>query len=162
MAYKARTLLSKPNEPNAYSGLAPARDVAGVTVPSRLKMFSGDPPTEMLDDDCVDVVALTGKAWPRSSCDRNSKSAHSMRLRVEDGSWPTERETELQGYAEAKLADPDGVGRHVLKQQGYRPDEVDKIMARSKATTRGIPSLPDTPKRGPGRPRKTATPDPED
>lgn len=161
MAFKARTLNDTPNKPNAYASMAPPREVAGLVIPSRLAMFAGEPPDELLKDDLIDVQSLTGKPWPRSSCDRNSKSAHAMRMRAEDGKWPTKAEDAAQVLAEKKLANPVGVATHLLKKQGMSEAKIKERIARAGGATRGIPDVsdipdkPEPPKRGPGRPRKS-------
>ena len=115
-------------------------------------------------DNCVDVRALSGKPWPRSSADRNTAGgagAHIMRIREEDGKWPTPQEEAAQVVAEKKLKNPVGVARFLLKEQGLDAKEVNRAVARMNRVTANIPDLsmvpdaPEPPKRGPGRSTKT-------
>lgn len=147
MAYKARTLRAAPNLTKSTEGIAPPREVAGVLVPSRLTTLPGDPPAEMLADNLIDVRGVTGKPWPRSSADRNAigNGAHLMRIRAEDGKWPTKQEKAAQVVAEKKLANPEGVARFLLSEQGVEEKEIKKAIARMNRVTANIPDLSDVP-----------------
>jgi hypothetical protein len=163
MAFKARGLAEiqiqdrgrvverRPANP-AENGGGTAVMVGGVQFTHRLEKYQGEPSTEMLAANNLDIRTLKGRPYPGSATDRFCKAApdsapkvnhfgqdsrlagpNSMRMDRLEGRWPDPEEKQANAIREARFRDNSAVTRALALARGMKPEEAEALASRAAA-----------------------------